>query len=63
MLAPAPSSMNPGNLVKVNDTNALTTLNQIIPIYVQFNIPEAQLAAVRAGSALPAEKGSAKEHR
>lgn len=37
-----------GNLVKANDTNALTTLNQVEPIYVAFNIPEAQLPAVRA---------------
>jgi multidrug efflux system membrane fusion protein len=40
--------VNLGNLVKANDTNAITTLNQIEPIYVQFNIPEAQLPAVRA---------------
>jgi multidrug efflux system membrane fusion protein len=37
-----------GNLVKSNDTNPLTTINQIEPIYVVFNIPEAQLPAVRA---------------
>jgi multidrug efflux system membrane fusion protein len=37
-----------GNLVKANDTNALTTLNQVEPIYVAFNIPEAQLPSVRA---------------
>lgn len=37
-----------GNLVKANDTTALTTINQIQPIYVAFNIPEAQLPAVRA---------------
>lgn len=40
--------VNLGNLVKANDTNPLTTLNQITPIYVAFNIPEAQLPAVRA---------------
>jgi len=40
--------VNLGNLVKANDTNPLTTLNQVQPIYVQFSIPEAQLAAVRA---------------
>ncbi len=40
--------VNLGNLVKANDANALTTLNQISPIYVAFNIPEAQLPAVRA---------------
>ncbi|HEV2114903.1 MAG TPA: efflux RND transporter periplasmic adaptor subunit [Terriglobales bacterium] len=40
--------VNLGNLVKANDTNPLTTLNQITPIYVAFNIPEAQLSEVRA---------------
>ncbi|HZQ90792.1 MAG TPA: efflux RND transporter periplasmic adaptor subunit [Terriglobales bacterium] len=40
--------VNLGNLVKANDTSALTTLNQIRPIYVLFSIPESQLAAVRA---------------
>ena len=40
--------VNLGNLVKANDTNSLTTLNQIMPIYVQFNIPEGQLTEVRA---------------
>ncbi len=39
--------VNLGNLVKANDTNPLTTLNQITPMYVQFSIPEAQLAEVR----------------
>jgi multidrug efflux system membrane fusion protein len=39
--------VNLGNLVKANDTNPLTTLNQIEPIYVAFNIPEAQLPGVR----------------
>lgn len=40
--------VNLGNLVKSNDVNPLTTLNQLTPIYVAFNIPEAQLPAVRA---------------
>jgi membrane fusion protein, multidrug efflux system len=40
--------INLGNLVKANDTNPLTTLNEIEPIYVAFSIPEAQLAALRA---------------
>jgi multidrug efflux system membrane fusion protein len=40
--------VNLGNLVKANDVNSLTTLNQISPMYVQFAIPEAQLPAVRA---------------
>ena len=40
--------VNLGNLVKGNDANPLTTLNQVTPIYVAFNIPEAQLPAVRS---------------
>ena len=40
--------VNLGNLVKANDTNPLTTLNQIEPIYVSFNIPESELSALRA---------------
>lgn len=40
--------INLGNLVKANDTNPLTTLNEIEPIYVSFNIPEAQLSELRA---------------
>lgn len=39
--------VNLGNLVKANDTNPLTTLNQITPLYVQFNVPEAQLPQVQ----------------
>lgn len=40
--------INLGNNVKANDVNPLITINQLIPIYVQFTVPEAQLAAVRA---------------
>lgn len=40
--------INLGNNVKANDTNPLITINQIIPIYVQFTVPEAQLAPVRS---------------
>lgn len=43
--------INLGNNVKANDTNPLITINQVMPIYVQFTVPEAQLAAVRANSA------------
>jgi len=39
--------VNLGNLVKANDTNAFVTLNQVTPIYVQFNVPETDLGAVR----------------
>jgi multidrug efflux system membrane fusion protein len=44
--------VNLGNLVKANDANPITTLNQIEPIYVQFSVPEADLAAVRANGGL-----------
>lgn len=49
--------VNVGNLVKANDANPLTVLNQISPIYVQFSVPEAQLAAVTAkgGLGLPVQ--------
>jgi multidrug efflux system membrane fusion protein len=39
-----------GNLVKANDV-PLVTINQISPIYVNFNIPEQQLAEVKRYSA------------
>jgi multidrug efflux system membrane fusion protein len=45
-----------GNIVKANDTTPLVVINQVHPIYVQFSIPEAQLAALRArfgGAAVP----------
>jgi multidrug efflux system membrane fusion protein len=40
-----------GNLVKANDTPSLVTINQITPIFVNFAIPEQQLAAVKKYSA------------
>ncbi|HEX8009849.1 MAG TPA: efflux RND transporter periplasmic adaptor subunit [Casimicrobiaceae bacterium] len=36
-----------GNLVKANDVNPLVTINQVVPIYVSFSIPEQNVAAVR----------------
>jgi membrane fusion protein, multidrug efflux system len=36
-----------GNLVKANDVNALVTINQIVPIYTSFSIPEQHVADVR----------------
>lgn len=36
-----------GNLVKANDTTPLVVINQIAPIYVQFAVPESQLADLR----------------
>jgi multidrug efflux system membrane fusion protein len=40
-----------GNIVKANDTVSLVTINQISPIYVNFSIPEQQLADVKRYSA------------
>jgi multidrug efflux system membrane fusion protein len=36
-----------GNLVKANDVNALVTVNQVVPIYTSFSIPEQNVADVR----------------
>jgi multidrug efflux system membrane fusion protein len=36
-----------GNLVKANDTNALVTINQVVPIYVSFSVPEQNVSDVR----------------
>src|SRR5262249_19879277 len=46
---------NEGNLIKANADTSMVTINQINPIYVQFAIPEKDLAAVKrysGGSAL-----------
>src|SRR5206468_7803061 len=40
--------VHPGNLVKANDTTPLVVINQVTPVYVEFAIPEAQLAQLRA---------------
>ncbi len=39
--------VKPGNLTKANDVPILVTINQIIPIYVNFSIPERNLADVK----------------
>jgi membrane fusion protein, multidrug efflux system len=36
-----------GNLVKANDTGPLVTINQVVPIYVSFSVPEQNLSDVR----------------
>jgi membrane fusion protein, multidrug efflux system len=36
-----------GNLVKANADTAMVVINQIQPVYVDFSVPEAQLAEVR----------------
>ena len=55
-----------GNIVRANDTTPLVTINQVTPVYVQFAIPERELATLRARSgsqvipvqATPASGGS-----
>ena len=40
--------LHPGNLVKANDSaSAIVVINQIKPIYVDFNVPEKDLDEVR----------------
>jgi multidrug efflux system membrane fusion protein len=36
-----------GNLVKANDTNPLVTINQVVPVYASFSVPEQNVADVR----------------
>src|SRR5215471_6646451 len=36
-----------GNLVKANDVNPLVTINQIVPVYTSFSVPEQNLADIR----------------
>ncbi|MBV8520512.1 MAG: efflux RND transporter periplasmic adaptor subunit [Acidobacteria bacterium] len=40
-----------GNLVHANDTTPLVVINQVEPVYVQFAIPQDQLAQIRARGA------------
>src|SRR3954469_7700452 len=43
--------VNPGNLVRANDTTPLVVLNQTAPIYVSFGIPESMLGAFKRAMA------------
>ena len=43
--------VQPGNLVKANDTQPLLVLNQIVPIFVNFAIPGSFVERVRAAQA------------
>ena len=43
--------VQPGNLVKANDTNALLMINQIAPIYVNFAVPGSYVERVRTAHA------------
>jgi multidrug efflux system membrane fusion protein len=36
-----------GNLVKANDANPLVTINQVVPIYANFSVPEQSIADIR----------------
>ena len=36
-----------GNLVKANDTNPMVTINQVVPIYTSFSVPEQNIADIR----------------
>ena len=36
-----------GNLVKANDTGPLVTINQVVPIYASFSVPEQNLSDIR----------------
>jgi multidrug efflux system membrane fusion protein len=36
-----------GNLVKANDANPLVVINQVVPVYVSFSVPEHDLAEIR----------------
>ena len=43
--------VQPGNLVKANDTNALIVINQITPIFVNFAVPGQYVDRVRGAQA------------
>ncbi len=36
-----------GNLVRANDANPLVTINQVVPIYASFSVPEQNIADIR----------------
>ncbi len=39
--------INRGNMIKANDDNPLVIINQIIPIYVVFSVPEKELQEIK----------------
>lgn len=41
-----------GNLIKANDDKAMVTINQVQPIYVDFSVPEQNLAEIKKYSAV-----------
>ncbi len=36
-----------GNLIRANDTNPLVTINQVVPIFVTFSVPEQNIGDIR----------------
>ena len=54
-----------GNLVKANDTNPLVTVNQVVPIYASFSVPEQNITDVRkyTGGRRAQGGGDLHEHR
>jgi multidrug efflux system membrane fusion protein len=36
-----------GNLVKANDTNPLVVINQVVPVYASFSVPEQNIGDIR----------------
>jgi multidrug efflux system membrane fusion protein len=47
-----------GNLVKANDTTPLVVINQVEPVYVQFAVPEQNLALLRQRVGAPVDAAS-----
>ncbi len=43
--------LHEGNLVKANDDNAMVVINQVRPVYVDFSVPEKDLAEIRRRTA------------
>jgi membrane fusion protein, multidrug efflux system len=43
--------LHAGNLVKANADTAMVVINQVKPVYVDFSVPEQQLAEIRKGIA------------
>ena len=43
--------MQPGNLIKANDTTPCSCLNQLAPIYVSFALPQRFLGDIHGASA------------
>jgi len=64
--------VNPGNLIKANDSNPLVVITQLRPVHVTFSVPERYLARIKslmaAGSAavtarIPDNPGPARKGR